>query len=161
MDLTLKPTIVTWSEMHYVFVEKVGSFMEVPRQAWDALNELVPVVSASYKITGYTALYKFKPGKPLSQGSIDGIYRAGLTVASRPGKAPKGLKYEKFKGGKYARFVLTGPYTDLPEACGYIFGKYIPEKNIKMRNAWCVENYVNDPKVTPEEKLVTQILIPV
>ncbi len=26
---------------------------------------------------------------------------------------------------------------------------------------WCIENYMNDPRITPEGKLVTQILIPV
>jgi effector-binding domain-containing protein len=29
-----------------------------------------------------------------------------------------------------------------------------------MRGDFCIENYVNDPRTTPEEKLLTQILIP-
>jgi effector-binding domain-containing protein len=30
-----------------------------------------------------------------------------------------------------------------------------------IRPAFAIENYPNDPKVTPEEKLITEILIPV
>jgi DNA gyrase inhibitor GyrI len=98
------------------------------------------------------ALYRFKP---------QNIYRAGVAVAVKPADLPKGLAYENFKGGKYARFVLTGSYGDLPEACGYVFNDYIPGKKVKMREDWCIENYTNDPRVTPEAQLVTQILIPV
>ncbi len=29
-----------------------------------------------------------------------------------------------------------------------------------MRDGWCIENYMNDPRITPEKKLITQILIP-
>gem|GEM_PF-3659722 len=31
---------------------------------------------------------------------------------------------------------------------------------MKTRKVWYLENYMNDPRVTPEKELVTQILIP-
>src|SRR5437763_631999 len=37
---------------------------------------------------------------------------------------------------------------------------FMSEQKIQMRDDFCIENYVNDPKVTPEAELVTQILIP-
>ena len=137
--------------LDYVFVEKVGPFQKTAPQAWNNLHKFVSKISENNKITGYTSLYKFKPKM---------TYRAGVTVEAKPKSLPKGFKYAKFKGGKYARFVLTGPYSDLPEACGYVFNKYIPEKKVKMRDDWCIEDYKNDPRITPEKKLVTQILIP-
>ena len=72
---------------------------------------------------------------------------------------PKGLEYENFKGGTYARFVLTGPYSDLPEASGQVF-KIVAKKQIPMREDYCIENYVNDPRMTSEKELVTHILVP-
>ncbi len=151
MDLTTEPQTVKWPATHYVFTEKVGPFMETAKQAWDELHLKVPAILEHNKITGYMALYKFKPD----------TYRAGVAVASKPKNLPEGFVYEKFKGGKYAKFILTGPYSELPEACGYVFDKFLPEKKIKMRNAWCVENYTNDPSKTAEKDLVTEILIPV
>lgn len=152
MKLTKIPKRVVWPESHYVFIEKVGPFQKTAPQAWNNLHKFVPKILEHNKVTGFTSLYKFKPKM---------TYRAGVTVAAKPKSLPKGFKYEKFKGGKYARFVLTGPYSDLPEACGVIFNEIVPQKKIKMRAAWCIENYVNDPRITPEGKLVTQILIPV
>jgi DNA gyrase inhibitor GyrI len=87
------------------------------------------------------------------------IYRAGVSVAAEPKNLPPNLKYEKFKGGEYSRFVLTGPYANLPEASGRVF-EIVAEKKIQMRDDYCIENYVNDSRTTPEDQLVTQILIP-
>jgi AraC family transcriptional regulator len=87
------------------------------------------------------------------------IYRAGVSLAAEPKNLPGNLRYEKFKGGKYSRFVLTGPYSDLPEAPGRVF-EIVSEKKIQLRDDYCIENYVNDPRATPAQQLVTEILIP-
>lgn len=151
MSLTTEPQTVKWPPTHFVFIEKVGPFMETAKQAWDSLLSHVPKIMEHNKITGFMALYKFKPD----------TYRAGIAVAAKPKKLPEGFSYEPFKGGPYAKWVLTGSYSDLPEACGYVFEKLLPEKKIKMRQGWCIENYTNDPNVTPEKDLVTEILVPV
>jgi DNA gyrase inhibitor GyrI len=36
----------------------------------------------------------------------------------------------------------------------------VAEKGIKQRDDYCIEYYVNNPRITPEEKLITEILIP-
>ena len=151
MNLTTQPQDVKWPETHYVFFEKVGPFMETAKQTWDALHDVIPTFMKENKVTKFMALYKFKPD----------TYRAGLALAAKPKKVPAGMGYEKFKGGQYAKWVLTGPYTDLPEACGYIYDLFLPVHQIKMRQGWCIENYTNSPETTPEKDLVTEILIPV
>lgn len=151
MTLTTEPQPVKWPANHYVFIEKVGPFMETAKQAWDALHPLMPDLEKDHKVTGSMALYKFKPE----------TYRAGLILASKPKNLPPGMAYEKVPGGKYAKWVLTGPYQDLPEACGYVFDKFIPQHKIKMRKAWCIEHYTNDPRKIAEKDLVTEILVPV
>jgi effector-binding domain-containing protein len=87
------------------------------------------------------------------------IYRAGVSLAAEPVKLPAGLEYSKFEGGKYSRFVLTGPYPNLPQACGRVF-EIVSERKLKLRDDYCIENYATDPRTTPEEQLVTEILIP-
>jgi len=150
MNLTLEPETVTWPEMHYVFVEKTGPFMENAPAAWGEAHGQIAALSAHNQITGYTSLYKVGPPN---------LYRAGFSIAAEPKELPAGLQYAKFAGGKYARFVLTGPYDQLGEASGKVW-KTVAEKKIALRDDFAIENYVNDPRVTPAEQLVTEILVP-
>jgi len=149
MNLTESPEIVQWPETHYVFLEKVGPFKTTAGQAWQSAHQLVPAISQQNTIAKYMSLYKRGPE----------VYRAGFALADTPEKLPDGLVYEKFAGGKYTRFVLTGPYTDLPAASGRVF-EIAAEKGIAMRDDFCIEHYVTDPRVTPEDQTVTEILIP-
>jgi effector-binding domain-containing protein len=149
MKLTQEPEIVTWPETHYVFIEKIGPFQDTAPQAWKELPRFVPAILGHNEIVGYVSLYKVGPK----------IYRAGVSLGAEPRNLPEDLRYEKFKGGKYSRFVLTGPYSDLPEASGRVF-ELVSEKRIQVRDDYCIENYVNDPRTTPEQQLVTEILIP-
>jgi effector-binding domain-containing protein len=87
------------------------------------------------------------------------VYRAGFSLAAPPSQLPEGLEYVKFKGGKYSRFVLTGPYSDLPAASGRVF-EIVAEKGIEMREDFCIEHYVTDPRETPAEQTITEILVP-
>jgi DNA gyrase inhibitor GyrI len=149
MNLTLDPQIVTWPQTHYVFIERVGPFMQNAPQAWQAAHALAPALSEHNQITGYLSLYRMEPD----------VYRAGFAIAQEPKNLPEGLSYEKFHGGKYSRFVLTGPYTQLPEASGKVWGT-VAEKKIPLRDDFAIENYLNDPRTTPEAELLTEILVP-
>jgi len=149
LQLTQQPEIVTWPETHYVYLEKIGPFQDTAPQAWQEVHKLIPAISEHNKITGYTSLYKVGPK----------IYRAGVSLEAAPQNLPAGLQYTKFKGGKYSRFVLTGPYSNLPEASGRVF-QMVSDQKIPPRDDFNIENYVNDPRTTPEAELVTQILIP-
>jgi effector-binding domain-containing protein len=149
MNLSEAPIIVTWPETHYVFLERIGPFQNTAPAAWGSVHKFVPAISEHNKITGYTSLYKVGPK----------IYRAGVSLAAAPQQLPKGLAYEKFRGGKYMKFVLTGPYSDLPKASGRVF-EIVAEKKIQLRDDYCIENYANDPRTTPENELITEIFVP-
>jgi DNA gyrase inhibitor GyrI len=149
MNLTEKPEIVNWPETVYVYVEKVGPFSKTAPQAWQEVLRFRPSISEHAKITGNLSLYKVE-----SQ-----TYRAGFALTSVPVKLTKELQCEKFQGGKYSRFVLTGPWSDLPAASGRVF-EIVKESKLKLRDDFCIENYVSDPQTTPEDKLITEILIP-
>jgi effector-binding domain-containing protein len=149
VNLNEKPELVNWPETDYVFVERIGPFMENAGVAWQQAHSFVPALMENNTVTGYMALYKMGPK----------IYRAGFSISGPPVKLPDGLKYEKFAGGKYLRFVLTGPYNDLPAASGRAWA-IAGEKKIEIRDDFAIENYVKDPRSTPAEELVTHILIP-
>src|SRR5271156_756254 len=153
LQLTEVPEVVNWPETHYVFIEKVGPFQNTAPQAWQQIHQLVPKILEQNEITGYMSLYKVGPQ----------IYRAGVALAATPPAGtkglPEGLRYEKFKGGRYSRFVLTGPFSNLPEACGRVF-QIVAETKLAVRDDFGIENYVSDPRTTPEDQLVTEILVP-
>jgi len=124
--------------MHYIFIEKIGPFQDTAGQAWQELHKLVPGISEHNKLRDNMSLYKVGPK----------LYRAGVSLAAEPKNLPEKLTYEKFKGGKYSRFVLSGSYSNLPEASGRVF-EIVAEKKIQVRNDFCIENYANDPRTTP------------
>jgi DNA gyrase inhibitor GyrI len=87
------------------------------------------------------------------------IYRAGFSLAAAPQQLPEGLEYTSFHGGKFSRFVLRGPFSDLPAASERVF-EIVSEKGIDMRDDFCIEHYLTDPDNTPEDQTITHILIP-
>lgn len=149
MNLTEKPQVVTWPKTHFVFVERVGPFQTNAPQAWQALHTFVAGIAQHNQITGYMSLYKTGPM----------IYRAGVSVGAHPAVVPEGLGYTEFRGGKFSRFVLTGPYSELGAATGRVM-QIISETKLPLRDDYFIENYVNDPRTTPEAELITQILVP-
>ncbi len=150
LNLTTNPETVQWPETHYVFIEKVGPFQINAPQAWNAIHPLVPEIAKNNQVTGYMSLYDMEKQ----------IYRAGVAVAAEPKELPAGVAYEKFAGGKYAKFVLTGPFSQLGEATGRTVER-VRELKLPLRVAFNIENYVDDPRVTPEDQLRTEILFPV
>jgi len=150
MNLTENIQYVTWPETHYIFVERVGPIPSNAPQTWQAFHQVLPQLKNNAEITGFLSLYDMNAQ----------IYRAGASAARKPTNLPASLRYEHFKGGKYARFVLTGPYADLGAATSRVV-QIVSEKKIPLRAAYHIEYYVNDPETTPEDKLVTEILFPV
>jgi effector-binding domain-containing protein len=149
MKLTQESETVTWPEMHYVFVEKIGPFQTSAPEAWGQLHKLTDAIAEHNKITGYTSLYKVGPK----------IYRAGVSVAEEPKNLPEGVEATRFKGGKYSQLVLTGRFADLPEASHRMF-KIVTEKKIPLRDEFWIEHYVTDPRETPEDQNVIQLAVP-
>ena len=149
LQLTEEPEIVTWPELHYVFVEKIGPFQTSAPEAWQQLHKVTDAIAEHNKITGYTSLYKVGPK----------IYRAGVSVAEEPKNLPEGVRSTRFKGGKYSQFVLTGRFADLPEASRRVF-EIVAEKKIPLRDDFWIEHYVTDPRETPEDQNVIEIAVP-
>jgi len=149
MNLTEVPEIVQWPTTHYVFIERTGPFMKVAPEAWGLAHPLVPLIQEHNQINGYTTLYRMNPN----------VYRAGFVLAAPPVKLPPEFTYELFEGGEYSRFVLTGRFSDLSAATCRVF-ELASKNDWTLRADWCIEHYVTDPRITPEDQNVIEILIP-
>lgn len=149
INLTHDPETIDFPAAHYVYVERVGNIPTNAPQAWATVQRFAAVLLPHNKITGAAALYK--PNEE--------IYRAGFMLAELPVNLPEGLTYARIAGGKYVRFTLTGPFTQLPEATGQAFG-IVAEKKIALRDDFNIEHYLTDPATTQAEKNVTEILFP-
>ncbi len=159
MPLNEVGEIITWPSTHYLCVEKVGPFSETAGAAWGQLHGVyLPQLRTrgDFQIQTLFALYELEP---------HWRYRAGVAISGPPiDPLPEGLTYMNFSGGKYRRYILTGPYKQLPEACGRVFDLVhtLPEGEgtPKKEDAIYGEVYVTDPSTTPEDELVTHILVP-
>ena len=157
ITMKLTPTFetVTRPLTHYVFLEKRGPFQEVAPPLW---NELMPTLQHldQKQIREYLGLSGIDKGTP---GEDAMIYQAGVACLEKPGKLPDGLEHRAIKPGRYARFLLTGPYSHIWMAFDRIF-KTLAEQKVELRGEFCIENYLNDPRVTPEDQLQTELLVP-
>ena len=156
VNLTTTFEMITRPLTHYVYLEKSGPFVEVAPSTW---NEIFPLLRAHVNqtsIIGYLGLSTIDTARA---GEEAMIYQAGVALSSTPERALQRLKYKDIEGGSYARFLLTGPYSQVWIAFDQIFKK-LAEKQVELRNDFCIENYLNDPAVTPEDELLTELLVP-
>ena len=151
MALNEKYDEIQWPVSHYLFLEKSDPFQETAPACWQQFHKVFPQLQKDYPKKAVASLYKVSPTM---------IYRAGMMTDSTPKNLPDGIRHEKFEGGKYIRFVLKGSFNQLPEACGRVF-EIVKAKQIKVREGYYIENYVTDPRATPEDQLITEILVPV
>jgi DNA gyrase inhibitor GyrI len=156
MNLTTEFEAVHRPLTHYAFLEKRGPFAEVAPPLWNELHPLLGRIDPGEirEYLGVSGVDKSKPGEDAM------VYQAGVALAHEADKLPAGMQRRSIKAGKYARFVLTGPYAHIGTAFKHIF-KTLEEKQVALRPEFCIENYLNDPRVTPENELKTELLVPI
>lgn len=156
MNLTTHFETISRPLTHYVFLEKRGPFAEVAPPLWNDLAPILPQLGERQirEYLGVSGIDKSQPGEAAM------IYQAGVACSEKPAKLPAGLQHRAIKPGKYARFLLTGPYANIWMAFDRIF-KALAEQKVELRPEFCIENYLNDPRVTPEERLETELLVPI
>jgi AraC family transcriptional regulator len=156
MNLTPEFETVTRPLTHYVFLEKRGPFAEVAPPLWSELAPFIQRIEPQNirEHLGVSGIDKTEPGEDAM------IYQAGVALAREPDSAPSGLRQKTIRSGNYARFLLTGPYSQIWMAFDRIF-KTLSEKNVQLRPEFCIEKYLNDPSTTPEKQLQTELLVPI
>lgn len=157
INLTEKPEVIQKQPQLFLYLEKIGPFMVQAPKAWQEFHEISKPVMSALATTGMCGLSKIDESR---QDDTRYVYQAGVFLEHAPAKNPDGLSLRTTPAGKYARFVLTGGYHQLPQAYPQIFS-ILEEDGISLRDEFCAEIYLNTPQDTAEENLKTEILIPV
>ncbi len=74
--------------------------------------------------------------------------------------APDGMEDLSIPGGKTAVLRYKGPYSGIHAAYHSLFGNWLPDSGEEPADQPCYEIYLNDPRDTPPDELLTEICLP-
>jgi effector-binding domain-containing protein len=130
---------------------------------WDTAFETV--VDAFKTIFSFLEKEDVKPaGNPMmiytSADDTGFEFRAAIPIVDTFRRTPQGdIQIGRSPSGKAYKFVHRGSY-DAMENVYEAITNFFDEKNIDARDIF-IEEYVTDPRTTPEDKLVIHVLVPV
>lgn len=75
-------------------------------------------------------------------------------------QTPEGMESLTIPGGKTAVLTYKGPYSGLQAAYHSLFGNWLPDSGEEPADQPCYEIYLNDPRETAPEDLLTEICLP-
>lgn len=154
LNLSQEPQIIERPETTILFHESTGGRFE----------EIAPPVWEDFLRTLENGKQDLSQSEFLGVSSVDQseshCYKAAITVPSNVEINLPSLKRETLVKSKYAKFILKGSYDGVWPAFDFAFKK-LNEMGLELADLPCLENYINDPRETPEEELLTEILIPV
>jgi len=70
---------------------------------------------------------------------------------------PSELQSYVLPKGQYATVLFKGPYSELSQAYSWLFGHWLPNSGLQVGNFPPVEEYLNNPRETAPEELLTRI----
>jgi AraC family transcriptional regulator len=155
MDLT--PEIIKREKtVIYTSSSSGGDFKDIAPVAWQNFLKVLGTISEDLSKSEF-----------LGVGTMDKSdtkavcnYKAALSIPTNPKFVNAGLMKEELPASNYAKFLLKGTYNNIWIAFDKAF-QVITEGPYEIADAPCLENYLNDPTKTPEEELLTEILIPI
>jgi len=126
-------------------------------KAWDILERL----AKSNKLFGwktelFTIYYDDPDITPVEECKSD-----ICIVMHRKSELPAPIKQMKIPGGRFAVFRFKGPYEKLWDFYNYIYGTWLLESDVKLRNSPFLERYVNYSKKLNPGNYITEIYLPV
>ncbi|MGA2877706.1 MAG: GyrI-like domain-containing protein [Bryobacteraceae bacterium] len=87
--------------------------------------------------------------------------RAAACITVPDHWAPSGeLTEAHIEGGRYARIVHTGPYTELKTAYDWLYQTWLPNSTEEPCDLPCIEEYLNNPRQVPAKDLETAVMMP-
>lgn len=74
--------------------------------------------------------------------------------------APEGFDSVELAAGKMAVLTYKGPYAMIKSGYDKLYGEWLPQSGQTPADAPCYEVYLNDPRETAPEELLTEICMP-
>ncbi|MBN1819284.1 MAG: AraC family transcriptional regulator [Prolixibacteraceae bacterium] len=154
---SLKPKIKVRKSQKVIFVQAIGAYNESAGKAWDRVCEC----AKEKRLFGFsTEFIGISHDDPKVTEASKLRYDACIVV-SKEVKPEGELGVQELQGGKYAVFTHKGPYEKFTNSYDYIFGKWLNENEIELRDAPSFEKYLNTPGKVKPEKLLTEIWVPI
>ncbi len=153
----LNPKIKLVPAKKVICTQVTGSYDQSSKKAWERICRY----AAANRLFGFRTEFigiSYDDPKITEPGKLR--YEACLTI-SKNVKPEGDISFREIPEGKYAVFTHTGPYENFQDSYDYIFGRWIHENNIELREVPCLEKYLNSPDKTKPEKLVTEIYVPI
>jgi AraC family transcriptional regulator len=136
-------------------VTHTGPYHEINR----AFEKLFATIGARSQIKDTGLMVGVYYDDPAATAAADLRSHAGVIVGEEfPIVAP--LEEVRLPTGRHAVLTFTGPYVGLPAAYDQLYGNWLPESGEQPANTPPFEVYLNSPMDTPQDKLVTEICIP-
>ncbi|HAS88331.1 MAG TPA: transcription activator effector-binding protein [Desulfovibrio sp.] len=137
------------------YVEHVGPYEEIGK-AWEKLCSWAGPASLFSPATKFYGVYRDDPG----QVPPEELRSEACVTIENEIDAPAEIKFKDFPGGKFAVTTHLGPYENLKETWTEFYEQWLPQSGETHAEAPCYEQYMNDPKSTKPEHLVTILLMP-
>ncbi|MGK0180038.1 MAG: DNA gyrase inhibitor GyrI [Nitrospinales bacterium] len=139
-----------------LFIVKGEKFNEIAVLVWDDFLKLLEKSGQDLSESKFMGISLIS-----EEGETDNhIYKAAVSYPPKKNLAFNSLTKEILPTSKYAIFLLKGSYQGIWKAFDFAFKK-INDSKYEFSQAPCLENYINDPSITPEDELLTEILIPI
>jgi AraC family transcriptional regulator len=154
---SLQPKIKVVSPKKVIYSEVLGSYNQTPKIAWDNVCGF----AQKNRLFGFrTEFIGISQDDPKITDPDKMRYDACIVV-SRDVKPEGEIGVKEIAGGKYAVFTHKGAYEKFTNSYDYIFGTWIRESGMQLRDEPCFEKYLNSPDNTKTDKLLTEIWVPV
>ncbi len=137
-------------------VRKTGAYSKAAEEAWKTLCSYAGPKGLMGPGTKFIGISHDDPDHVAAENLR---YDACITL-SRDDKGRGEVKKISLGGGRYAVTVHKGPFEKLKATYDGLFGDWLPSSGEKLRDADCLEIYLNDPDSTPPEDLRTEICVP-
>jgi AraC family transcriptional regulator len=124
-----------------------------------AFERLMTIVATTGLLTPTTRTIGIYHDDPVSVPQNELRSTACISVPDE--WTPSGeLAEARIEGGRYARIVHTGPYTELRMAYDWLYQTWLPQSGEEPRNLPCLEEYLNDPRQVAAKDLATAVMMP-
>ena len=157
-DLALKaPKIMELEPKNLIYVALTGKYGTL--DYGKAYEQLWAVVKSQKLFTkGIESICASYDDPKITEASLQ---RSEVSLAIHKPARPEGeVSCKTLAGGKYAVFFYQGSYSHLA-AVDDVAMRWVVESEYELRDEPLFEKYLNDSRRTPEEKLKTEIYIPI
>lgn len=136
-------------------IKHSGSYMEVGK-AFDTLFGWLGARNLMNDMTRTIGIYYDDPD---SVPEVELRACAGVVLSSSPElEAP--VEYTNIDGGNYAVLQHRGAYAEMKSAYQWFYGTWLTQSDREAADAPCFEEYLNNPRDTAPQDLLTNIYMP-